>query len=40
MRSYILEKCLQDGDLIYVKAARTQKFDNIVEELKKKYDFI
>lgn len=35
-----LEKNIQSGDLIYVKAARTQHFEDIVEELKRKYNFI
>lgn len=35
-----LEKNIQNGDLIYIKAAHTQNFSNIVEELKTKYDFI
>ena len=35
-----LEKNIQNGDLIYIKAAHTQNFSNIVKELKTKYDFI
>ena len=29
---------IQNGDLVYVKAAQTQNFNSIVEELKKKYE--
>lgn len=32
-----LKKNIQNGDLIYIKVAHTQRFDEIVEELKKKY---
>lgn len=35
-----LEKNIENGDLIYIKAAHTQHFDMIVKELKKKYNFI
>lgn len=35
-----LENNIQTGDLIYIKAAHTQNFSNIVKELKKKYQFI
>lgn len=35
-----LEKNIQNGDLIYIKAAHTQNFSNIVKELKTKYNFI
>ena len=34
-----LEKNIKSGDLIYVKAAHTQNFSNIVKELKTKYNF-
>lgn len=34
-----LEKNIQKGDLIYIKAAHTQNFSYIVEELKKRYSF-
>ena len=33
-----LLKNIQNGDLVYVKAAQTQSFESIVEELKKKYE--
>ncbi len=32
-----LKKNIQNGDLIYIKATHTQSFDEIVQELKKKY---
>lgn len=35
-----LDKNIENGDLIYIKAAHTQHFDMIVKELKKKYNFI
>lgn len=35
-----LEKNIQSGDLIYIKAAHTQNFSNIVSELKKEYNLI
>lgn len=35
-----LENNIQKGDLIYIKAAHTQNFSNIVNELKNKYNFI
>lgn len=35
-----LENNIQKGDLIYIKAAHTQDFSNIVNELKNKYNFI
>lgn len=35
-----LEKNIENGDLIYVKASHTQNFDMIVKELKKKYNFV
>lgn len=34
-----LKNNIQEGDLIYIKAARTQGFDDIVENLKKEYNF-
>lgn len=40
-REALLEDLLnniQNGDLVYVKAAQTQSFESIVEELKKKYE--
>ncbi|MCI8362508.1 MAG: UDP-N-acetylmuramoyl-tripeptide--D-alanyl-D-alanine ligase [Clostridia bacterium] len=35
-----LESNIQKGDLIYIKAAHTQNFSNIVKELKSKYNLI
>lgn len=35
-----LKNNIEEGDLIYIKAARTQKFDEIVDALKDKYFFI
>lgn len=35
-----LEKNIQNGDLIYIKAAHTQKFGDIVKVLKEKYNII
>ncbi len=35
-----LEKNIENGDLIYIKAAHTQNFGMIVNELKKKYDLV
>lgn len=35
-----LENNIQKGDLIYIKAAHTQNFSNIVNGLKNKYNFI
>ncbi len=35
-----LERNIENGDLIYIKAAHTQNFDMVVKELKKKYNFV
>lgn len=35
-----LEKIIQNGDLIYIKAAHTQNFESIVKELKRRYKFV
>ena len=33
-----LKRNIQDGDLIYIKAARTQEFDLIAEDIKREYN--
>lgn len=35
---WALDENVEDGDLIYIKAANTQNFNRIVEHLKKKFD--
>lgn len=35
-----LKRNIQNGDLIYIKAARTQEFDIIVDELKEEYNLL